>query len=346
MAEKQHEFAPHPLLRGPHAQTIAGKFWRRKLRHATRLFAAGRDVVEVERGTRVLMRTTFLADRERRPTLLLVHGLEGSAEAGYMLGTADKALSEGWNVARLNLRNCGGTEELTTTLYHSGLTADVEAALRWLRAEGCPRVALCGFSLGGNVALKLAGEYGAAASSLHAVVAVSAAVDLAAAAARLEKPENYVYQRFFLHGLTRRVARKGRILPERYDERRLRGLRSVREFDERFTAPAFGFRNASDYYERASARSLLAAIRVPTLLLHAEDDPIVPMTERVRAAAMENPAIRVVTTRRGGHCGFVGRPTAHEDVHWAENRALDFVLEALDAPSRFARRSELQTART
>lgn len=316
-------FTPYRLLPGGHAQTLAGKFWPRRLRHRAELRAATTTLLQVEPGTQVTLRCNL---RRGAPTVLLIHGLEGSADSGYILGTADKALSAGLGVARLNMRNCGGTEHLTPTLYHSGLTADVDAALRFLLEQGPDPIALCGFSMGGNLVLKLVGEYGTQAPvALRAVVAISAAADLGAAAALLERPENRVYQAFFLRGLAGRVRRKARRHPTRYDARHLTALRTVRQFDERYTAPSFGFRDAADYYEQASAALLLPKIRVPTLLIHAEDDPFVPLTPRVREAAGGNPHLRTLITPRGGHVGFLGRATADEDLFWAEHRAVDFL---------------------
>jgi predicted alpha/beta-fold hydrolase len=322
-------FDPHPRVAGGHLQTFAGALWRRRLGHDFGTAEARR--IRVAPDTEVLVRCSWLPDRRSRPTVVLVHGLEGCDESCYMRGTADKALAAGWNAVRLNVRNCGGTEHLTPTLYHSGMSADVaEVVAHLVETERLERVAVVGFSLGGNMVLKMAGELGdAAPEALVGVAAVSPAVDLSASAARLEAPENRFYQWRFVRSLRARMLRKDRLFPTRFDLARLEGMRTVRDYDDRYIAPLYGFRDAEDYYERASARHVLGRIRVPALLVHADDDPFIPPTDRVREAARANPLVRFVVTARGGHVGFVGAGARGEDRHWAENRVVEF-LEVLE----------------
>jgi predicted alpha/beta-fold hydrolase len=329
-------FEPPRALRRAHSQTFAGALWRRRFRRDPASDEARR--VRVAPDSEVLLRCSWQPDRHARPTVLLVHGLEGCDASCYMLGTADKAFAAGWNAVRMNVRNCGGTEHLTPTLYHSGMSDDVRAVLAHLvEDERLPAVAVAGFSLGANMVLKMAGELGPAApEALVGVAGLSSAVDLSAAAARIEVLENRFYQWRFVNSLASRMKRKDRLYPGRYDLARLRGCRSVRDYDERYIAPLYGFRDAEDYYERASARHVLAEIRVPALLLHAADDPFTPLTERVRAAAARNPLARAVVTERGGHVGFMAAEADGEDRHWAENRLVEFlrVLEYNRARSR------------
>lgn len=337
-------FEPHPALRSGHLQTFAGALWRRRFRPD--LGGAEARLVDVAPETQVLLRCSWQENRRERPTVVLVHGLEGCDASRYMLGAADKAFAAGWNAVRMNMRNCGGTEHLTPTLYHSGMSADVVAVVRHLaEAEGLDGVALAGFSLGGNVVLRAAAEL-AGMEGLLGVAAVSPAVDLSAAAARLEAPENRFYQWRFVRSLRARLRLKDRLFPSRFDASRLRGMRTVREYDDRYIAPLYGFRDAEDYYERASSRHALPAIAVPALLLHAADDPFIPLTGRVLAAARANPRVRVVLAEGGGHVGFVGATAlagaggeggpVREDRHWAENRLVEFlcVLEYNRARSR------------
>lgn len=324
-------FEPHRIARGGHAQTFAGALWRR--RFVREPASAETRHVRVSEDTEVRLRCAWQPDRAASPTVLLVHGLEGSDESCYLLGTADKALAAGWNAVRMNIRNCGGTEGLTPTLYHSGMSGDVRAVVRHLvEEEGLPELAVVGFSLGGNMILKMAGELGAerlgAPEALVALAAVSPAVDLSAAAARLEARSNLFYQARFVRSLRARIREKDRLFPGRFDVGRLEGLRSVRDYDDRYIAPLYGFRDAEDYYERASARHVLADLPVPTLLVHADDDPFVPLTPRVAAVAGANPLVRIVATGGGGHVGFVASPAARragEDAHWAENRVVEFL---------------------
>lgn len=325
-------FRPHWAAAGGHLQTILGSLWRRT--YGSSVTEATEQLIETEPGTTVLVRCSWHEDRERRPTALIVHGLEGSDESCYMRGTAEKAFAAGWNAVRLNLRNCGGTEHLSPTLYNSGLTGDVTAVLRHLVAnEGARQVGVVGFSLGGNLVLKMAGELGEAATDerhrVVGVVAVSPAVDLSAAAARLEAVPNWLYHARFVLSLHKRLRVKHEFFPDRIDLSKLRGSYTIRDYDTKYIAPMFGFRDAEDYYERASARELLRNIAVPTLMLHADDDPFIPLTTRVRQAAAGNPNIRIVTVSSGGHVGFVASTgasrAAREDRHWAENRCIEFL---------------------
>jgi uncharacterized protein len=274
--------------------------------------------------TRVLAHCHWQSDRRARPTLLALHGLEGSSGAHYMRGLADKAFRARFNVVLLNQRNCGGTEQEGPGLYHSGLTADPDIVIRELVAgHGIDRVIVAGYSLGGNLALKLAGEYGSTPPpQLRGIVAVSPVMDLAACVAALERRRNFAYQLNFVRSLRRRMRRKAECYPGRYAIDRLSWIWSVREFDEVYTAPHFGFESAADYYHRASARRVVDRIRVPALVITAEDDPFVPPGPFRDPALTSNPRIRVVLTRNGGHCGFVTAPSAGDDGYWAETQVV------------------------
>jgi predicted alpha/beta-fold hydrolase len=234
--------------------------------------------------------------------VVLVHGLEGSSASGYMKSAAQAVLEAGFAAHRFNLRSCGGTEPFAATGYHSGLTSDLLAFLRRLRSERPWPICLIGFSLGGNVALKLAGELAEeAAALLGGVCAVSTPIDLAACVDRLERRSNYVYQRRFLRRLKRRIRR---LVPGIAG---LETIRTVREFDDRITAPAFGFRDAAEYYSTQSCWQFLDRIRVPTLLIQAKDDPVIPFEVFERPGLFRNPNLRLIATEHGGHVGFISR---------------------------------------
>jgi predicted alpha/beta-fold hydrolase len=265
-------------------------------------------------------------ERQRCLTLVIVHGLEGSASSPYAIGTASKAWQAGMNVVRYNVRNCGGTESLCPTLYHSGLSADVGEVVRALiRDDGLPRIALAGFSMGGNQVLKLAGEWGSSApSQLRAVAAVSPGIDLAACADAIHSWDNRIYEWNFVWSLKRTLRRKSGCFPGKLDLAPLAGVRSIREFDDRITAPAWGFAGADDYYTRASASAVLPRIAVPTIIIHAADDPFVRLTTQTRTRIAANPSIRLVETAHGGHCAFLAAPDGY-DGRWAERQVVDFV---------------------
>ena len=209
------DFDPHPLLRNPHLMTIASSFWRRNF---PRLPRATDRLFEVERETRILAHCHWLASPQDHPTLLLVHGLEGSSDSGYMLGTAEKAFTRGFNVLRVNQRNCGGTEQLTSTLYNSGLSRDFKAVVEELIAkDGLPEIFAAGYSMGGNLVLKMAGEWSdAAPAELRAIVAISPSLDLAACARALNRPQNWIYQRHFVNKLKQRMRLKAKLFPGLY----------------------------------------------------------------------------------------------------------------------------------
>jgi len=288
---------------------------------------------EIEPATRVLAHCHWQRDPAAHPALIALHGLEGSSAAHYMRGIAAKAHGRGFNVVLLNQRNCGGTEALSHGLYHSGLTADAAHVIAELRREGINRVVVAGYSLGGNLALKLAGDYGGAPPpSLKGVCAISPVIELAACVNALERRANFVYQWNFVRGLKARMRRKAAAHPGRFSLERLPLVRTVRQFDEYFTAPHFGFQDADDYYFRASAMRVVDRIRIPALVITAEDDPFVPVEIFRDAQLRRNPHINVVVTRHGGHCGFVSNANGSDDGYWAERRLVEFA-ETLTAES-------------
>jgi predicted alpha/beta-fold hydrolase len=281
---------------------------------------------EVAPNTRVLGHCHWQPDRAGRPLLLALHGLEGSSRAHYMRGLADKAWRAGFNVILLNQRNCGETEHLAEGLYHSGLTGDADHVIAEVaREDGVRRVVVAGYSLGGNLALKLAGDHGSSPPpELRGVCAVSPVVELGECVRALERRQNIVYQWNFVRGLKARMRRKEKCHPGRFPLELLRRIRTVREFDEVYTAPHFGFRDATDYYHRASAMRVVDRIRVPALIITAEDDPFVPTHPFRDPKVTGNPSIQVIVTRHGGHCGFLTDARNGDDGYWAERRVIAF----------------------
>jgi uncharacterized protein len=319
-------YEPPRRLRSGHVMTLFT--WARR-RSFPGLPPAVSRIFEVDSGARVLAHCHWQPDPRAHPTLLVLHGLEGSSDAHYMRGIADKGFRQGFNIVRLNQRNCGGTEHLCETLYHSGLTSDPAAVLRELtERDGLQSIAVAGYSLGGNLALKLAGEYGETPpAALHAVCAVSPTMDLERCVRALERTPNFPYQWNFVRNLKARMRRKARLFPDRFSTEPLGRIWSVRAFDEVYTAPHFGFEGASDYYYRASALRVVHAIRVPTLIIASEDDPFVPIEPFRTSAVTENPAIAMLVSRHGGHCAFLGRAENDEDGYWAERTIVRFVSD-------------------
>jgi predicted alpha/beta-fold hydrolase len=332
-------FHPRPWLTNAHLQTIVGNF----LPRSNALPAPIAQLVEVSpaRGNQIASQVLChchwqpVADFAARPTVLILHGLEGSSQSQYVLGNANKLWRAGCNILRMNMRNCGGSgrfdmARLTPTLYHSGLSSDVLQVLRFfIDAAALQSVSLIGYSMGGNLVLKLAGELGTdAPPQLRCVVGVSPAVDLAASADALHEVSNRFYEHKFLRTLLKRFRRKTMLFPRAFDPQMATGIASLREFDDRITALYSGFRSADDYYYRAAAARVLDRIAVPTLILHAADDPFIRFTPETRDKITANPYIMWLETEHGGHCAFLASPNRHtrNDGYWAEHTALRFIL--------------------
>jgi predicted alpha/beta-fold hydrolase len=283
---------------------------------------------DVAEDARVLARCHWQPDRLAAPTLLVLHGLEGSSDAHYMRGMAAKAFARGFNVLRLNQRNCGGTEHLSRGLYHSGLTADPLHVLRELRhRDGLSRFAVAGYSLGGNITMKLAGELGATEfPEIRAFAAVSPVIELEACMRAIERRQNRIYEWNFCRNLQARMRRKSRIFPGGFDLAGLWKVWSIRAFDDRYTAPHHGFQGASDYYHRASAMRVIDRVARPALILSAADDPFVPPEIFDAPALRQNHHIKTVITARGGHCAFVEAPSGY-DGYYAERAVVEFLAE-------------------
>jgi len=317
-------FVPRPSLVDGHRMTLFG--WGNP-RYFPRLPAPSIRYFDVDEDARVLAHCHWQPQPWAHPTLLLLHGLNASSDAHYMKGIATKAFARGINVVRLNQRNCGGTERLSAGLFHSGLTADARHVIDELvTVDGLPAMAVAGYSLGGNLALKLAAEYGdAPPPALLGVVAVSPIIEIAECVRALERRENILYQWNFMKDLKERMRRKDRFWPGRYDLSKLGALRTVREFDDTYTAPHFGFKDAADYYHRASAMRIIERVRVPALIIAAEDDPFVPPQPFRDRKVTGNPNIQVALSAHGGHCAFVGPASGEDDGYWAEGQIVDFV---------------------
>jgi predicted alpha/beta-fold hydrolase len=319
------EFEPHRLIRSGHAQTLAAAFLPRRFD----LPPAVKRLFRVDAETQLLALCHWQPGIGKDvPVMVIVHGLEGSSDSNYVLGIAEKAFHRGFHVVRMNQRNCGGSEHLTPTLYNSAMSADYRAVLEELaNVDGFETIFFVGYSMGGNLVTKMAGEYGAQApSALRGICVVCPSLDLAACADALERRENYFYQRHFVVGLLDRYARKQRLFPQRYRKNGFGPIRTVREFDEAIIAPQFGYKDADDYYEQASAKQVVANVRVPMLLITAEDDPFIPYASFLAARIGANPAIRFIATQRGGHCAFISRHAGAERF-WAEQRVIEFCEE-------------------
>lgn len=315
-----------PLFRQPHLLTIAGNFWPREINLVR--FPATR--VEYTIAPRIMVVAyEHQPPGQARGQIVFLHGLEGSANAGYIASFAQQALERGYGVHRLNMRTCGGTEPLSETIYHSGLTGDPLFVCERLAARNGGPVFVVGFSLGANIALKLAGELGST-NLLAGLCAICAPIDLAACVRVIDKPQNIIYARRFLSRLRERIRAKSSLSPHIYTTEGLDSVNSIWEFDDRFTAPLFGFGTAANYYATQSARNFLHSIRIPTLAIAAQDDPLVPFEIYQHDAFHQNRAITLLAPQHGGHLGFLSR---RRPRFWLDGVCLDWIDKSLGRSS-------------
>lgn len=330
------QFRPHRWLGGPHAQTLAGKFLRRPPELALRrrrMETDDGDFIDLEWGPR---------PTERSPVVVVLHGLEGNARRPYVRNAYRALVARGIQPVGMNFRGCSGEPNRLARAYHSGETDDLRAVLGVVREAWPGRpVGLLGFSLGGNVALKLLGELGSAEKAREtgasegpgapaAACAISVPFDLSAGADALEADGmGRLYSLYFLRSLRRKLEEKRQLLSSEIDLPAAFAARTIREFDDRVTARLHGFDGAEDYYARSSSLGFLHRIRVPTLLVQAWDDPFLPRTAIEAAAAVSNAALSRSFTERGGHVGFLSDGPKGPERFWAEERAADFLARRL-----------------
>ena len=345
-------FVPRRWLRNAHLQTIVGNFLRRAgppppapeswivpVEDVHGFRQPDGTVVEVA-ASAVLCQCHWQPAREAALTVVLLHGLEGSANSGYILGNTARLWADGCNVVRMNMRSCGGGDALAPTIYHSGRSGDVAAVADALLARGCRKIALVGYSMGGNLMLRHAGEQSALPPeernhALRAVVGVSPLLDLAPSSAALHEPANRWYERRFLRAMKRRLREKARLFPALYGPLEAEGvyarIRTLRDFDHEIVARYGGFRDADDYYEQARSSRYAGLFNIPTLILHADDDPFIRTLGETRTALRANPAVTFLETSHGGHCAFLGDPAGEDGGRWAEETVARWLRMKEDA---------------
>jgi predicted alpha/beta-fold hydrolase len=309
----RRDFRPLPGLGNPHVQTILGNYWKGP---ALRLATQPEQVILPDGDQLMVHVTQPVGWRSGQPIALLVHGLGGSHQSGYMHRLAALLLPRGYLVCRLDMRGAGAGMKLARRTYHSGCSDDLRAVARALHARNpSSPMAFIGFSLGGNVVLKLAGQAAREpVPGLAQVAAVSPPVDLVQCSILLSQPRNRFYERHYVQILLEQVRQHATYFPDRLQPRFPRNL-TLRQFDDLYTAPLWGFAGVDDYYQRASSLPLLERIQVPTLVVSARDDPFItvdPWNELSRNAYLE---ARIVN--QGGHLGFLGRDGTG-GVRWAE----------------------------
>lgn len=328
------DFQPRRYLHNGHLQTIFGNY----LPRANSLPAPEAQLVEVSPASDYQISSQVLCHchwqpeevRASRPTAIIVHGLEGSSDSQYVIGNSNKLWRAGCNIVRMNMRNCGGTEALAPTLYHSGLSGDVDAVMRFfVNLHHLQSIALIGYSMGGNLVLKLAGDLGKnPPPQLRAVIGISPVIDLAPSSDALHLWQNRIYEKKFVRAMLRRFRRKASLFPRAFDPNRAIGISSLRDFDERIIALYAGFSGAEDYYHRVAAARVIDQITVPTLILNSADDPFIRIAPDTRDKIIANPNITFLETAHGGHCAFLAQPdpATGYDGYWAEHTLLRFIL--------------------
>jgi predicted alpha/beta-fold hydrolase len=337
------DFEPHPLIRGGHLQTILGVYmpWQRLEYRARQHFvplpdgdkiALHDDLPEAEgkRGQGTGTRGQRTDDRGQGwdngdPVVLLLHGLGGCHLSGYMQRCTAKLTHRGYRVFRMDLRGYGAGFPHARHPVHAGRSDDAAAVLAYV-IEQCPDspVHLVGFSMGANIVLKLAGELGPQVpENLASVMAVSPPIDLMECSRNIQRPINRLYDRSFLQNLLRHIERRQREVPGALARPLTPLPRRLIEFDNLFTAPLSGFADAHDYYTRASSGSVLRHITVPTLILSAANDPIIPL--KPFETASYSPTTRLVITPCGGHLGFLARRGIDPDRRWLDWRVIEWI---------------------
>jgi predicted alpha/beta-fold hydrolase len=344
-AFRTEPFVPQPALRHGHLQTIFGELWPRSLGagHAKWQQVCRQELLDMPDGDQVLAWSHLQPDDpgRTRPLVLHLHGLEGSADSSYQRGLSAKTFAAGFHSVRLNFRNCGDTEHLARGFYFGAKTDDLLAVLAILRHDwGFARLLVTGASLGANMVLRMLADAGERPpEGLLGAVSVSAPIDMAMTCDAVGRGLNKVYDVYFLAQLARKIRRKIRLSPDGERLRpflaEFRRIRTLRDFDEYVTAPLGGYAGSAAYYAAGSSGPDLHRIRVPTLLVHARDDPFLPfaMYERQMADIRANPCLVPVFPARGGHVGFWAAPSVrrHEpwmDERWVENEAVRFLLAA------------------
>ncbi len=325
-------FEPPPWLRSAHAQTIVARYWPSP---RARLESDAHEVVLADGDRLVVLESVPSGWASPQPSAVLVHGLAGCADAPYMVRLGMRLMHLGVRVVRVNLRNAGLGFGRAKGVYHAGRSDDLREVLAWLKdRDGPSPVALVGFSLGGNLVLKLAAEAvddPTGVAALDCVLAANPPIDLIACSRRMRQPENRLYDRNFVKWLRRTVRRLHHRIPE-LGPSPIDDVRSVYEFDDRYTSRRNGFASADDYYARCSLVEALGRIAVPGLIVHAMDDPFIPHEPFRRVAWPSNLTLDMM--QHGGHMGYLSHHTWQGGRRWLDARLEGWIAAHWGMPSR------------
>ncbi len=311
---KENNFIPKKFFSSGFSQTILAFFLKSKSN-----IKYNKIILPLKDNSKIVL-YTHIKDKSK-PTAIIVHGLTGSSNSVYVERMSSKLISYGFNVIKFNLRSADGTENLTTKIYNAAQSYDLKEAIIYLKKIKLKNFFILGFSLGGNVCLKFAEENPQLKSQIKAVAVLSPLIDLKESSSFIEKSKFFSY--IFLKKLKNLIKIKAKYFPKLYNLSNINKVKTIRDFDELYQAPISGYKNADDYYEKASVIKKLNNIKIPTLIIHSKDDPIVPYSSLTKAK-IKNKYIKLITTNRGGHVGFIANTTKQEDKFWAENRILEF----------------------
>ncbi|MGD1890003.1 MAG: YheT family hydrolase [Cyclobacteriaceae bacterium] len=265
-------------------------------------------------------------------TLVVVsHGLEGDSKRPYILGMVRAFNREGFDALAWNFRGCGGQINQTYRFYHSGATPDLHFLVNHIRTHHqYQTILLIGFSLGGNLTLKYLGELGAQAKdTISAAVVFSVPLDLQACSRKISEPKNFIYSKRFLRNLKKKIKAKEAIMPNKISSEFFPNIKTLEDFDDYYTAPLHGFRNASDYYQQCSSIHFLHSIQIPTLIVKAKNDPFLADKCYLTQETDTSPSLFFEAPEAGGHCGFMPQGYSSGKNFWSENRAIQFVKNIL-----------------
>lgn len=320
-------YTPPFFLPGGHLQTLYPSIVRRvdhQYDVRERIDTPDGDFLDLDWTDAESISSTDQAPR----VVVLTHGLEGSSDRSYMRGMAQAFGRRGWDVCAWNLRGCSGEPNRQAAPYHSGKTGDLAHVVEHVLERGYRTVGLVGFSLGGNLVLKYLGERGKALDArIRGAAVFSVPVDLEASSHQIGRPTNWHYQQYFLRSLREKIRQKARRHPETVQAEPLQHIRTLREFDDAYTAPLNGFRNADTYYRTASSRSFLSDIARPTLVVNAANDPFLAASCYPTELADDHPHVSLEVPEGGGHVGFVSFDGTGE--YWSERRAASFLATVL-----------------
>ena len=314
-------YIPLPFIKGQHIETLIPGLLRRvnyNSAEAIKINTHDGDFLELD-----------LYRRSKEDIIILSHGLEGNSTRAYMKGMTRIFHKAGFTVLGWNYRGCGPNLNKTARLYHSGATDDLSTVVNYTIDQGYKRIFLIGFSLGGNLTLKYVGEDSLSLpNEIKGAIAFSAPVNLSASGKRLAESDNRIYTDRFLRKLKKKVRLKNSQYPEAIKLEHLNSIHDLKTFDDHYTAPIHGFKDADDYYDKSSSNQFLKSIRIPTLLVNALNDPFLPSECYPYDEAKANDFFSFEAPEHGGHVGFM--QLNRQGYYWSEERALSFVKETFE----------------